>query len=637
LRFSGRERERSLERLGAETFDVLVIGGGITGAGVALDAATRGLRTALVERGDFASGTSSRSSKLVHGGLRYLNQREFRLVYEALAERQRLLRLAPHLVRPLPFLIPIFGTGIAGNAGARAIARAMGTALWMYDMTGGARIGKLHRRLSKAETVARMPDLDTRRLAAGFLYYDARVDDARLTLAVVKTAAAHGAVAANYVEATGLVHQGQETAGPVGDMNRRRVGGVDSPVIGAVLTDRRTGARIEARSAVVVNAAGVWADQLRALDEGANQRSIRPAKGVHITLPAGRPRLDIAAVLPVPGDRRSIFVIPWEDRVYVGTTDTNYDGPLDDPVCTSADIDYLLGALNSWLHEPVHRSEVLGTWAGLRPLVGGGASEGVAGETPSRTADLSRRHAVRVSGSGLVTIIGGKLTTYRKMAEDTVDAVLEVGAPRLRRPAGRGGKWQSAGRGEWQSGRRGDKQPAGRGEWQSAGRGPRSRTGSVPLFGAEGYEELTRPGAAERLGLPAEALPHLLGRHGGHVRAVAAMVRDRPDLAAPLVPGLPYLRAEALYAVRYEMALTLEDVLSRRTRALLLDASATAEAAPEVARLLAEEIGWDAAEIEAQVASFQELVDRQRRAADPAEDAVEAQLLGPPAAAGGDI
>ncbi|HEV7685545.1 MAG TPA: FAD-dependent oxidoreductase, partial [Acidimicrobiia bacterium] len=281
MNFDAGQRERYLERLASEPFDVLVIGGGITGAGVALDAAGRGLRTALVERGDFAAGTSSRSSKLVHGGLRYLQQKEFRLVYEALAERQRLLRLAPHLVKPLPFLIPIFAAGVAGQTKARAYARGIGMALWMYDMTGGARIGKLHQRLSRREALELMPDLDGRKLAAGFLYYDARVDDARLTLSVVKTAASVGAVAANRVEATGLL----------------RSGGM---VQGAVLTDRLTGREFETRAAVVVNAAGVWADELRALDEGANPRSIRPAKGVHITLPAGRPALDIAAVLSVP-------------------------------------------------------------------------------------------------------------------------------------------------------------------------------------------------------------------------------------------------------------------------------------------------------------------------------------------------
>src|SRR2546425_6816755 len=380
VNFDARQRERNLERLASEPFDLLVIGGGITGAGVALGAAARGLRTALVERGDFAGGTSSRSTKLVRGGLRSLNQREFRLVYEALAERQRLLRLAPHLVRPLPFLIPVFGTGAAGQAGARAFARAIGAALWAYDMTGGARIGKLHRRLSKAETVAHMPDLDTASLAAGFLYYDARVDDARLTLTVVKTAASLGAVAANRVEATGLL---------------RSSGRVE----GAVLTDRLTGRQLETRAAAVVNAAGVWADELRALDEGANPRSIRPAKGVHITLPAGRPALDIAAVLSVPGEKRSVFVIPWGDRIYVGTTDTDYDGPLDDPQCTAADVDYLLGALNAWVTKPVGRHEVLSAWAGLRPLVGG---PGPAGKAPpgSKTADLSRRHSVRVAPSG---------------------------------------------------------------------------------------------------------------------------------------------------------------------------------------------------------------------------------------------
>jgi len=593
VNFDARQREQYLERLASEPFDLLVIGGGITGAGVALDAAGRGLRTALVERGDFAAGTSSRSSKLVHGGLRYLQQKEFRLVYEALAERQRLLRLAPHLVKPLPFLIPVFASGVAGQARARAYARGVGTALWMYDATGGARIGKLHKRLSKREALELMPDLDGRRLAAGFLYYDARVDDARLTLTVVKTAASLGAVTVNRVEATGLARDG-------------------SQVSGAVLTDRLTGRQIETRAGVVVNAAGVWADELRALDEGTNPRSIRPAKGVHITLPAGRPALDIAAVLSVPGDKRSVFVIPWGDRIYVGTTDTDYDGPLEDPHCTAADIDYLLGALNSWITRPIGRQEVLSSWAGLRPLVGGPGPEGEApppggsGAYPGRaakTADLSRRHNVRAAPSGLVTIVGGKLTTYRAMAEDTVDEAVGVLRSRRSAPA---------------DGRRGARL-----------RVPDSRSGTTPLFGAEGYEELTQEGAPEHLGLPADVVAHLAGRFGGHAQAVAAMVRDRPELGERLVPGLPYLKAEAVYAARYEMALTLEDVLSRRTRALLLDAAATAGAAPSVAELVAPELGWSDDERGRQVDAFLALVERQRRAADPAEDAVEARMLHP--------
>ena len=586
MNFDAGQREQNLERLASESFDLLVIGGGITGAGVALDAAGRGLRTALVERGDFAAGTSSRSSKLVHGGLRYLQQKEFRLVYEALAERQRLLRLAPHLVKPLPFLIPVFASGVAGQARARAYARGVGTALWLYDATGGARIGRLHKRLSKREALELMPDLDGRKLAAGFLYYDARVDDARLTLTVVKTAASLGAVVANRVEATGLLRAG--------------AGG---HIEGAVLTDRLTGRPLETRAAAVVNAAGVWADELRALDEGANPHSIRPAKGVHITLPAGRPALDIAAVLSVPGDRRSVFVIPWGDRIYVGTTDTDYDGPLDDPQCTADDVDYLLGALNAWITRPVGRQEVVGTWAGLRPLVGGagpagdrhgpGGGGGGKPRPATKTADLSRRHAVRVAPSGLVTIVGGKLTTYRAMAEDTVDEAVRV--IRRQRPA----------------------------------RVPDSRSGSTPLFGADGYEELTEPGAAERLGLPADVVAHLAGRFGGHARAVAAMVRERPELGERLVPGLPYLKAEAVYAVRYEMALTLEDVLSRRTRALLLDAAASAGAAPAAAGLIGAELGWSDEERARQVAAFLGLVERQRRAADPAEDAVETRMLHP--------
>jgi len=598
VNFDARQRGQYLERLASEPFDLLVIGGGITGAGVALDAAGRGLRTALVERGDFAAGTSSRSSKLVHGGLRYLQQKEFRLVYEALAERQRLLRLAPHLVKPLPFLIPVFASGVAGRAKARTYARGVGMALWMYDVTGGARIGKLHKRLSKREALELMPDLDGRRLAAGFLYYDARVDDARLTLTVVKTAASLGAVAVNQVEATGLL---------------RTSGRVE----GAVLTDRLTGRRIETRAGVVVNAAGVWADELRALDEGANPRSIRPAKGVHITLPAGRPALDIAAVLSAPGDRRSVFVIPWGDRIYVGTTDTDYDGSLEDPQCTAADIDYLLGAVNAWVTKPVGRHEVLGSWAGLRPLVGGAGPAGatapgggprVSPAKAERTADLSRRHSVRVAPSGLVTIVGGKLTTYRAMAEDTVDEA--VGVMRMHGSGGSGRMGRAGGR--------------------RVGRVPDSRSGSTPLFGAEGYQELTEPGAAERLGLPADVVAHLAGRFGGHAGAVAAMVRDRPELGERLVPGLPYLKAEAVYAVRYEMALTLEDVLSRRTRALLLDAAATAGAAASVAELMGAELGWSDEERGGQVDAFLALVERQRRAADPAEEAVEARLLAPP-------
>ncbi|HKE76347.1 MAG TPA: glycerol-3-phosphate dehydrogenase/oxidase [Acidimicrobiales bacterium] len=399
------DRADNLARLGTGTYDLLVIGGGITGAGVALDAAARGLRTALVERDDFASGTSSKSSKLVHGGLRYLQNGDVRLVYEALRERQRLLRNAPHLVKVLPFLIPVF-TG-KGGVIPRQLARALGSAMWMYDLTGGIRIGKVHRRLSGDDARRHMPTLGDR-LAWAYLYYDAQADDARLTLAVARTAALDfGATVVNHAAVTGL----------------RKDGGL---ITGATVRPDG-GDEIAVRARSIVNATGVWADDVRALDEAEHPHSIRPAKGIHISVPWDKVRNDIAAVVPVPKDRRSIFVVPWAGAdgtvggpgsvTYIGTTDTDYDGDVDDPQCTADDVAYLLEAMNRSLAEPLTADDVLGTWAGLRPLIAAG---------DGRTADLSRRHRVTTSGSGMVTVTGGKLTTYREMAEDAVSAAVEV-------------------------------------------------------------------------------------------------------------------------------------------------------------------------------------------------------------------
>ncbi len=539
------DRSRALARLSDEHFDVLVIGGGITGAGVALDAATRGLRTALVERHDFASGTSSKSSKLVHGGLRYLQQREYLLVYEALAERQRLRKTAPHLVRVLPFLIPIFSRDGLINP---KVARALGSAMWMYDLTGGLRIGKLHKRLTKAEALAHMPTMPAERLASAYLYYDAQADDARLTLTIARTAAAHGAAVASYVSV------------------RRLVKGADGKAAGAIV--EADGEDREVRAKVVVNATGVWADDLRALDEGVHPRSIRPAKGIHITVPWNKTQNDIAAVIPVPKDRRSLFVVPWGDLAYVGTTDTDYDGPLDDPQCTPEDIDYVLRALNASVTTGVTRADILGTWAGLRPLVTDATSE--------RTADLSRRHAVRRSPSGLVTITGGKLTTYRRMASDTVDEVGEM--LDIRR---------------------------------------RSSTKHVVLLGGDGFDA-DRP----RQGLDA----HLASRFGTEAEVVALLAASDPDLARPLVPGLPYVRAEAIHAVRHEMARTLDDILSRRTRARLLARDDAARVADDVAALIGPELGWSDDERQRQVTAFRDSVAAERNAAALPETALDATI-----------
>src|SRR4051794_26078097 len=393
-------RADMLDRLEAESFDVLVIGGGITGTGVALDAAARGLRTALVERDDFASGTSSKSSKLVHGGLRYLQQGEVRLVYQALHERGRLRKNAPHLVKVLPFMIPILTKeGVV----SRKIARAMGSAMWMYDVTGGWRIGKIHRRLQKEAAFAHLPTMPKERVAAAYRDFAARVDAARLCLTVARTAAAQGAGVVNRCRVTELLK------------------GDDGRSSGAVV-DCGGGRLINVRAKVIVNASGVWSDEVRTLDEGADPDSIRPAKGVHLTVPWEKVRNDIAVVIPVPKDKRSLFVVPWGRRsdgtfehTYVGTTDTDYDGPLDDPQCTKDDIAYVLRALNASITTGVTESDITGVWAGLRPLVKSAAS--------GRTADLSRRHKVNRSDGNVITVTGGKLTTYREMAEDTVDEV----------------------------------------------------------------------------------------------------------------------------------------------------------------------------------------------------------------------
>ena len=542
------ERATSLDRLRHETFDLVVIGGGVTGAGVALDAASRGLKVALVERDDFSSGTSSKSSKLIHGGLRYLQQGDVKLVYEALAERQRLLTNAPHLVKLLPFLLPMFGKG--GVIPAK-IARLLGTAMWGYDLTGGFKVGKLHKRVTKSEALEYMPTLPAKNLGSGSLYFDAAADDSRLVVAICRTAALHhGAVMANRVTVTGL------TQGAAGNVNG--------------VTVAADGDEFTIATNAVVNAAGVWADRVRTLDEGTDPDSMRPAKGVHLTVPPHLVRNSIAAVIPVPKDRRSVFVVPHGEFTYIGTTDTDYDGSIDDPQCTEDDIDYLLSAINANNVNTITRDDIVGTWAGLRPLVKSASS--------GRTADLSRGHNIHRSPSGVVTITGGKLTTYRHMAADTVDEVVSevLGA---RAPQG----------------------------------AKRSVTKKLRLRGADGYQSVTA--AARGYGVTSAVADHLANRFGGEARAVMAMIKDDPTLAEPLVPGLPYVRAEAIFAVRHEMARSVDDVLSRRTRARLYGRADSAAAADAVAELIAPELGWSAAEAAASAAEFRALCDHERDAA----------------------
>lgn len=529
------DRSTGLLRLASDTFDVLVIGGGITGSGVALDAVTRGLSTALVERDDFASGTSSKSSKLIHGGLRYLQQGDIRLVYEALRERKRLHRNASHLVHVLPFMIPILSKN---SVVSKKIARALGSAMWMYDLTGGWRIGKLHKRLNADEAFAHIPTMSRERFSSAYLYYDAEADDARLCVAVLRTAAQHGAVLANACTVVAI------------DTD------VDSTKL-ITLVDKYTGDKIVARARTVVNASGVWADDIRELDEGTHPHTIRPAKGVHLTVPWDKVRNDIAVVIPVPGDKRSLFVIPWVSNgdgtykyTYIGTTDTDFKGPVNDPQCTKDDIEYVLRALNAAVNTGVTQSDVTAVWSGLRPLVQTSDGEAVKG----RTADLSRRHRVTTSPNGVVTVTGGKLTTYREMSQDAVDAVMQLLGSRRRCSTQR-----------------------------------LSLRGSARFSPTKNASDLVR---------------HIESRYGTDANQIYALIESDPHLAAGLIEGLPYVKAEAIFAVTHEMATTLDDVLSRRTRSRLFDRRATIAQAGEVAALIAPLLNWDQTRVANETRAF---------------------------------
>ena len=528
------DREAELQSLRSTQFDVLVVGGGVTGLGVALDAASRGLKVALVERDDFASGTSSKSSKLIHGGVRYLQQGEVALVYEALHERHRLKRNAPHLVQTLPFMIPILKRdGVV----SRKIARALGTALWMYDLTGGWRIGKFHRRLKADKAFTHLPTMDRQRLGSAYLYFDAMADDARVCLALARTAQNYGAVVLNYTRVEKILHNENGQAS------------------GAVVKPYDTEAfAIDAR--VVVNAAGVWSDEVMTSDAGKNPDSIRPAKGVHLTVPWKMVRNDLAIVIPVPGDRRSLFLVPWIPNydgtyqyTYVGTTDTDYQGSIDDPQCTSVDINYVLKALNAAVMTNISADDVTAVWSGLRPLV-----KSVNGEKiSSRTADLSRRHKVSKSKSGVITIAGGKLTTYRKMAQDTIDEALT----QIQKSA-------------------------------------KCKTKNLKLIGATTSTPKTN----------AKSAMHLAARFGTEASLINEMIAENPSLGEQLIAGLPYLKAEAVFAVKYEMARTLDDILSRRTRARIINRRASVASARAVAELIAPLLNWGEQEINNQVLAY---------------------------------
>jgi len=537
---SSFQRRDALSAMARTTYDVVVIGAGMTGSGVALDAASRGLRVALIDAGDIASGTSSKSSKMVHGGLRYLQQKEFRLVYENLRERQRLLENAPFLVRPLPFLIPLFGNdGVV----SKTIVKGYATALRLYDLSGGWRIGKRYRRVNKDEALAHLPSLNTDRLVAGFLYQDARGDDARVALTLARTAALDfNADVATYVRASAITHDATGRSNSV------------------VCRDVLTGDTLTISTKSIVNATGVWADDVFAMAEHESSRHVTPAKGIHVTVPRHRLAADVAAVLNVPGDRRSIFVVPFEDApfTFIGTTDTAYDGPLDQPECSPQDVAYLLDAVNASTSSHLTLDDITGLWAGLRPLL-----VPVKGKHISdRTADLSRRHQVLDSKDGVVHVTGGKWTTYRQMAQDTVDAL----GPYVDQLA-------------------------------------RVRTKNLRLHGVGSWRPST---TLER---------HLFGRYGQDTITVLELIEETPTLAHETIEGQSYVDAEFVFAVRHEMATSLTDLVTRRTRAHLHDARATLRQAEAIAALVAPELGWTEDERRSQVEAYRALVHQEFLAA----------------------
>ncbi|MGH7569013.1 MAG: glycerol-3-phosphate dehydrogenase/oxidase [Gemmatimonadales bacterium] len=541
LAFSHQSRAATLARMAAEPVDLLVIGGGITGAGIARDAALRGIRTALVERGDFGGATSSNSSRLIHGGLRYFEQYEFGLVLEASRERRILLRLAPHLVRPLPFLFPVY-------RGSRVPPWRLRAGMWLYDLLAAFRNVHPHRWLGPKAVRRAEPGLRDKDLRGAALYYDAQTDDARLVLATMRGAAQAGALVASYAEVTGLLKP-------------------DGQVRGAVVRDRLTGQSVHVRALVVVNATGPWVDRLARLDRPDASPLLRPTKGAHVAVPRRRIGHTHAVTLTSPLDGRVMFVLPWGELSYIGTTDTDDASSPDDVRTSGADVIYLLRSANAYFPQArLMPSDVVSTWAGLRPLL--------APDRQLSASAISREHRVVESPGGLITIAGGKLTTYRVMARDVADRVAE----RLHRLDGR---------------------PVGR----------RPPTDRLPLPGGETadlevlFEAARARGAAER------TARHLVASYGSEAAAVLNLVdRDR-SLGKPIVPagasgGRPEIWAEVVHAVEREMALRLEDVLIRRLHLFHEDGRNGTEVAAAVASRMAELLGWDHARREEEVADY---------------------------------
>jgi glycerol-3-phosphate dehydrogenase len=531
---------------GEAELDVLVVGGGITGAGTALDAVTRGLSTGLLEQRDLASGTSSRSSKLIHGGLRYLEMLDFGLVREALQERGLLLtRLAPHLVRPVPFLYPLTHRGWERPY--------VGAGLALYD--GMARMSKydtglpLHRHIFRRQVARIAPDFKSDKIAGAILYYDCQVDDARLVVTIARTAAAHGAHVATRAKVIGFLREGER-------------------VVGVRALDLENQREFEVRARVVVNAAGVWSDEIQEMVGGRGALHVQASKGIHLVVPRDRIRSEAGFIARTATS--VLFVIPWGRHWIIGTTDTDWNLDKAHPAASKADIDYILDHVNTLLREPLDHEDVEGVYAGLRPLLSGESEP---------TSKISREHTVVTPVPGLVMIAGGKLTTYRVMAKDAVDAAAHSLKSTLNLTV------------------------------------RDSITDRVPLIGADGFETRTnqRVMLARRSGLHVARIDHLLGRYGGLVDDVLALVASRRVLALPLQGAEDYLAAEIVYAVTHEGARHLDDVLTRRTRISIETFDRGVAAAGPAAALMAAELGWDEARTADEVDHYLRRVEAERQ------------------------
>lgn len=527
------QRDAAIESLATEEFDILVIGGGVTGAGAVLDAASRGLKVALVEARDIASGTSSRSSKLIHGGLRYLEQYDFKLVREALHERELMVSsLSPHLVKPVGFLYPLH---------EKLKDRTyVGAGLALYDVLRGfQRALPWHKHISGKKIAEIAPSLRSDIVTGAVKYYDAQVDDARHTMTIVRTARRHGATIATRVEVEDLIKDGKK-------------------VVGATVIDTETGKKFKVSAKAVVMCAGIWSDEMHERFGLKAGYGVTMSKGVHIVVPGDAIKSNTGIILKTAIS--VLFLIPWGDKWIVGTTDTPYDGDRAHPYATSEDVQYILDQANKVLDPQLKREEIIGVYAGLRPLV--------ANTKGSATTKLSREHTTDRSAPGFVSIAGGKYTTYRVMGKDAIDLAVTD----LRRIVNS------------------------------------SCTEKLPLVGADGYFALTQQSAqiAAQYGIDEKSVIHLLNRYGSMISEVLELITEDKKLAKPLATELPYLKAEIVYAASHEGAMSVDDVISRRTRLAFEAPQAGINLAEDIASLIAPVLGWGAKEKKASIAEYKD-------------------------------